>query len=102
MAINVDKEIGSSIMSSLLAMQVGESRVCKVQAFPYLAIAASRICAMRTGTYVQHTGRALEPCVLKQAEAATEIQSAEMGPDMKSKQGAIFVCTSCAHVASRI
>jgi len=26
-----------------LAMHVGESRVCKVEAFPYLAIAASRI-----------------------------------------------------------
>jgi hypothetical protein len=45
---------------------------------------------MRTGTYVQHTGRAAEPYVLKQAEAATEIQSAEMLPDMKSKQGATF------------
>ena len=45
---------------------------------------------MRTGPDVQHTGRALEPYVLKQAEAATEIQSAEMGPDMKSKHGAFF------------
>ena len=44
---------------------------------------------MRTGTYVQHTDRAVEPYVLKQAEAATEIQNAEMLPDMKSKQGAI-------------
>ena len=39
---------------------------------------------------MQHTGRAAEPYVLKQAEAATEIQSAEMLPDMKSKQGATF------------